>query len=116
MAEYNRWYLQAGDLKDITPLRVRDLIITCFVEAQKETLIRVKLIGKTSNEQDITQRTTSLVRSTFEQIGADFDCPTKSSLTQAIERLTQISTTWGTPDDIIKHHKSQIIAILAALP
>ncbi|MBU1044519.1 MAG: hypothetical protein KJ915_09025 [Candidatus Omnitrophica bacterium] len=116
MTDHGRWYLQSEDLKDLSPQKARDLIIKCFFEAQKETFKRAKQkFGKASDDSDILQRITSVVKLTFQQINGDFDQPTKETLIKVIERLAAISASWGTPEDIIEHHKKQIERVLSQL-
>ncbi|MBU1087553.1 MAG: hypothetical protein KKD05_08590 [Candidatus Omnitrophica bacterium] len=116
MTDHKRWYLQGEDLKDLNPQKARDLIIKCFFEAQKETFKRAKQkFGKSSDDTDVSQRIISVVKLTFQQINADFDQPTKESLLKVIERLAAMSASWGTPEDIIEHHKKQIQRVLSQL-
>ncbi len=116
MTDHERWYLQNEDLKDLTPQKARDLIIKCFFEAQKETFKRAKQkFGKPADTTDILQRITSVVKLTFQQINGDFNQPTKKTLLKVIERLAAMSSSWGTPEDIIEHHKKQIERVLNEL-
>ncbi len=38
-----RWTIPGSQLVDLTPIRVRDLVVECFLFAQRETLVRAKL-------------------------------------------------------------------------
>ena len=40
--QYQKWTVSNSDLTDMNPIKARDLIIQCFYEAQRETLVRVK--------------------------------------------------------------------------
>ncbi|MFH1061862.1 MAG: hypothetical protein V1747_03120 [Candidatus Omnitrophota bacterium] len=116
MTEHERWYLQASDLQDLNPQKARDLVIKCFFEAQKQTFKHAKQkFGKASDDTDVLQRITSVVKLTFQQINADFEHPTKETLIKVTERLAAMSASWGTPEDIIEHHKKQIEKLLSEL-
>lgn len=116
MTEHERWYLQTADLQNLNPQKARDLIIKCFFEAQKETFKRAKQkFGKTSDDADILQRITSVVKITFQQVDGDFEQPTKAALLKVMEKLAKMSASWGTPEDIIEHHKKQIERLLNEL-
>jgi hypothetical protein len=49
---YVRWSIDPKDLAGIDPLKARELITTCFTEAQKETLARIKeKLGATAGDE-----------------------------------------------------------------
>ena len=55
------------------------------------------------------------VKMTFQSVGGDFDAPTKESLAAVVEALARKASTWGTPEDVMLHHKEQILAVLRRL-
>ncbi|TAL24192.1 MAG: hypothetical protein EPN94_07895 [Nitrospirae bacterium] len=113
---FKRWELCEADLEDITPEKARDLIIKCFYEAQKETFIRArKQIGVRSSDEDIHASVAAGVRQASKETGGDFEKPTKEGLAKVLEVLAKRSASWGTPQDIIEHHKKQIRIILERL-
>ena len=109
-----RWFLDASDLLDMKPIKARDLIVKCFYEAQKETIAAAgKKIGQAQN--DLQNTVTGAVRLAFREAAADFDQPTKASLIAAVQILARKSKQWGTPPDIVEHHKAQIERVLQSL-
>ena len=114
---FNRWRLEASDVRGLDASRARDLVINCFFEAQKETLSRAKQkIGmENTTDEEMKRTTATIVRMAFKDIGADFDNPTPKTLEQVVGILAQKAEAWGTPEDIIDHHRAQLVAMFAAL-
>ena len=111
-----RWECKDSDLKDMTPSKARDLIIECFFEAQKETFARAKkTLGKEASDSEILKSVESAVRLTFKEEGLNFEAPSKDDLGKAVQALARKAGSWGTPADIIEHHKGQIMKILGSI-
>ena len=116
MKTFNRWRLEVSDIRGLDALKARDLVINCFFEAQKETLSRAKkTLGGDASDDEMKRATAAIVRVAFKEIGADFDHPTRESLAKVVESLAQKADAWGTPEDIIDHHRAQLSAMFAAL-
>ena len=113
MTATTRWFLENADLMDVTPVKARDLIVRCFFEAQKESFAAAgKAMGKTEGEVELRTIVAGAVRAAFRESGGDFDHPTKSSLMAAVEVLARKAQRWGTPPEIVQHHRGQIEKIL----
>jgi len=111
-----RWVLCPDDLLDMTPIKARDLIVKCFYEAQKETIGAAgRKIGQAQNDADLRNTVIGAVRLAFREAAADFDDPTKGGLMAAVQILARKSQQWGTPPDIVEHHKGQIERVLQIL-
>ncbi len=117
MKTFNRWRLETSDVRGLDAVKARDLVINCFFEAQKETLSRAKQkVGMESTTDEEMKRTTAaIVRVAFKEIGADFDHPTRKALEQVVQALAHKAEAWGTPEDIIEHHRAQLGAMFAVL-
>ena len=75
-----RWFLDASDLLDVSPIKARDLIVKCFYEAQKETIAAAgKTIGQAQNDAELQNTVIGAVRLAFREAAGDFDQPTKGS-------------------------------------
>jgi hypothetical protein len=113
---FRRWCVSEGDLRDLNPAKARDLIIRCFYEAQKETFARAKQrLGTPSDDEDVHRSVVAAVRLAFKETGGDFGEPTKESLAKVVECLAEKATSWGTPQDIVNHHKGEIRKVLDCL-
>jgi hypothetical protein len=101
----SRWCPDDSQLAELTPARARDLIVTCFFEAQKETLSRAKrLLGTTPDDATLLSDVETIVRVTFRDLRLDWDRPTKEGLGAVVMALAKKSEAWGTPRDIVEHH------------
>jgi len=113
---FKRWSVKKSDLSDLNPVKARELIIRCFYEAQKETFARAKQqLGVPSSDRDLHTSVVTVVKLAFSEVGGDFKKPTKESLTKVVEVLARKSASWGTPKDIIEHHKGQIRKVIDLL-
>lgn len=114
--KFVRWEVQPAELRMMDTKKARDIIIKCFFEAQKETIARAKeKLGNTADDDSILKSVTAIVKTTFTEVKSNFDNPTKEDLMQVIGSLAKKSQGWGTPADIIEHHKKQIEKVLSAL-
>ena len=111
-----RWNLSDADLLDMTPMKARDLIVECFYQAQRETIGAAgRKLGQAQNDAELRDTVTGAVRLAFREATADFDQPTKPGLMAAVTILARKSQHWGTPPDIVEHHKAQIERVLQIL-
>jgi len=111
-----RWSVSEKDLEGVTPQKARDLVTRCFFEAQKETLAEAKKkLGSAPTDTELRENVLRMVKMAFKETGGDFDSPTKDSLMRAIDVLARKAASWGTPPEIINHHKGEIEKILKRL-
>jgi len=111
-----KWVVPATDLVGLTPEKARELIVRCFLEAQKETFARAReRLGQTPTEATLLASVEGAVRLAFRESGGDFDRPTAQSLEKVVEVLARKAGSWGTPEDVIHHHKGQIGRVLSVL-
>ena len=111
-----KWVVPAKDLVDLTPEKARGLIVRCFLEAQKETFARAReRLGQTPTEATLLANVEGAVRLAFRESGGEYDHPTAENLEKVVEVLARKAGSWGTPQDVIRHHKGQIGRVLAAL-
>jgi hypothetical protein len=111
------WTMSELELEGLTPLRARDLVVECFYYAQHETLARTRLrlgVGHL-DEASIRASVTGAVRLAFKEAGGDYEHPTAGSLAGAIDVLARKAESWGTPEDIVRHHREQIERMLRRL-
>jgi hypothetical protein len=112
----SQWCPTESELKDLSVGKARDLIVNCFFEAQKETLTRAKeKLGKIPDDVTLHKDVENIVRITFRELGFSFDNPSKENLGAVVTELAQKAGAWGTPKDIIEHHKALIGRIFASL-
>lgn len=114
--QFKKWDLDERNLRNLTPIKVRDLIIECFYTAQAGTFKKVKEMSKLEfKEKDILTSIVASVRLGFAEADGDFDNPTKEVLAKVVDFLAAKAASWGTPKDLIEHHKSQINKAISLL-
>jgi len=85
----------------ITPLKVRDAIVSCFTQAHCEGS------GIASGDEEINrQYCRDLVLRFFEKTGGDFDRPNKESLLKVIDELADFSKNFRDQEIIKKNYQS----------
>lgn len=117
VAPAKRWSLSEEDLRDITPRKVRDLIIHCFYEAQRETFARARRkAGSIDTGADsLRAAVVASVRTAFKEVSGSFDAPTVESLEDVVGVLGRRAAGWGTPPDVVEHHGRQVATLLERL-
>lgn len=109
--------LSVEDLKDLTPVGARDLVVRCFHAAQRETLVRAaSSLGAVPSDDALRRTVEGAVRLAFRSVQADFEAPTKPVLLGVVSALAAKAAAMGTPQDIIEHHRTQLGRIFEALP
>lgn len=110
------WSLPVEDLQSPTPLRVRDLIVECFVQAQRETFARgaVHLGRAHPSDADLRRVAGSTVRAAFREVGAKWDQPSPRELTLVVKALSVRAAEWGTSADVVQHHIGEIARLITA--
>ncbi len=100
------WEPRKEELVGLNVKQVRDLMIKCFIEAQKETMAKAK--QHINVEMEITDAIMLMIKRCFKQCNGDFENPTKEMLIRVIERLKSKAVAFGTPSDIVKKHVGYI--------
>ncbi len=94
--------------KPITPAIVRDAIIACFTEAHKEVMDMMDEFAEwKSNEEREKFRSIEIkfiVKKAFQDVGVDFEKPTKEGLVKVIDELAKFAAHFRKPEVIQKHY------------
>lgn len=111
------WLVPESEFRNLSNARARDLIVECFFQAQNETFVRAKQrVGSQAfDEPSIRAAVVGAVRVAIKEVGGDFDRPTADVLAKMVEVLARKAEAWGTPPDVIAHHRAQVNRLLAAL-
>jgi hypothetical protein len=116
MSMYHRWVPQKDDLANLTPVKARDLICKCFFEAQKENFAEAsRSFGQSANEHDLWNTVAGAIRVAFSEVDGEYDNPTRETLEKVVGVLARKASVWGTPKEIVEHHRAQIEKILLAV-
>lgn len=115
--EYTQWCPKPTDVVDPTPAKVRSLLIDCFFEAQKMTMIQAgQSLGTKTDADTLRANVEGVIRLGFKEVGADFETPTKSGMIAVMNVLARKASAWGTPKEIIDHHRDTMMEIIQKLP
>ncbi len=116
MTAYQRWFVGKSDLENMTPIKARDLMCKCFFEAQKENFAEAaQSLGMTPTDHDLWNTVVGAVRAGFHEAGAEYENPTKETLSSVVAVLARKTAAWGTPPEIIEHHRKQIEQVFGQL-
>jgi hypothetical protein len=101
--------------KGVTLKKVKKAILVCFKEAHKEViqdfLSGDKFNSKEEKEEMENFYTENLVRGKFEEVGVDFDNPTKKGLIKGIGNLANYARKFRSPKLIHKHY-NEILSLI----
>ena len=104
--------------KDVTPIMVRDAIIDCFYQAHEESLEQIKDLEKipfNNNFDDFKRENVlSVIKSIFDEVGGDFDNPTKEILIKVVNGLKKYSNFFR-DEKIINEHASEIMLLISKI-
>jgi hypothetical protein len=109
-------YIYGVNLDDkITSELVRDAIIQCFYEAEKEVLDILFSSSDFHSEGDKEQKKLIHIRifieKMFSDVKGDFNNPTKESLIDVIDRCAEYAKTIR-EEEIIKKHYNEIMSLI----
>jgi hypothetical protein len=114
--KHTRWKLDADALDGLTPEDARDLLIECFVIAQEATFIRTReRLRLNTNAAELTRTLTAVVRMAFADLGYDFERPTADALNDVADHLARQAAQFGTPNDVVRHHREEFSKVTSAL-
>ena len=99
----------------VTPIMVRDAIVTCFYHAHKDVLdLAREYFGCTSNdefEEMKREHIMELIEAVFMKVGGDFSHPTKTSLQNVLSKLEKLAAIYREPA-VIEKHVSEIMQLI----
>ena len=102
----------------ITPVMVRDAIIRCFKAAHAEVLEEMNRNKEFRSESERGNfekiQVDLIVMSVFDDIGADFNNPTKADIIKVLDRLATFAARFRKPE-IIRKHYNEIMQLVEKL-
>lgn len=104
--------------KPVTPAMVRDAIVECFVQAHKENLEEMREYHEFKSEKEFEEMKMMdvriIIKSKFEEIGGDFENPTKETILAVMKKLAELSINFRDPE-VIKKHYGEIMELVNKL-
>lgn len=105
------------ELRTLSPIRARGLVVQCFLQAQQETFRRAsERMGSQPSDEELAKMIEGAVRLAFRSTKGDFERPTKQALLAAVQQLAVKAAAMGTPPDVIEEHRSELGRLFAAMP
>lgn len=93
----------------VTPLIVRDALINCFYKAHcEDTGIDAK------EESTNKEYCKAIISKAFDDVGDDFENPTKEGILNVVSKLKDFSKSFRNPK-IIEKHSKEILALIKKL-
>lgn len=107
--EVKKWNISEDDMQDLTPIKVRNLLIRCFTYAHMEEVYEKKSKRQTYGDYEIVRQSIKgEIEITFKQIEADYNNPTRFTLSKVLDMLSKKQINRNMSSQIINHHKSQL--------
>ena len=102
-----------GEFKDLTPGKVRDMLVACFAAARAEIVAEG---GATPDMAVLQNEAAAAVRDALRDVGGNFDDPKKEHFQPMLKVLSQRALTLGTPHNVVTRHAIRVIKALEHLP
>jgi len=101
--------------KAINAKDVRDAVIKCFFEAHKKILDELEKMGDAESKEDLEKikkaDTELMIKKYFEEVGGDFNNPTKKTIIAVCDKLAEFASNFRPPEEIKKHYQEIMILI-----
>lgn len=101
--------------KPVTPLQAREAVLKCFFQAHKEVLNDMIEYGEFKDKEDLEHMqkldVELMVKNFFKEAKADFENPTKESLTKVCDMLADYAKHFRNKKIVTKHYR-EIMKIL----
>jgi hypothetical protein len=101
--------------KNITPVIVRDAIIECFRQANREVLDEMDEYTEWESEKERKRfrdiQIDLIIKTAFKEAGEDFSHPTKEGIIKVMGKLADFASKFRKPE-IVRRHYNEIKSIL----
>ena len=99
---------------DVTPLFVRDELLTCFESANREF---ARILNQPVTDDALKQQVRTFVESVFSQCGVSYNNPTKEGIMTAISECKSNAEKMMGPQaaGIIQHHFEEMMRLVNKL-
>ncbi len=116
LIEIKEWEITEDDTVNLTPSKVRDLIIQCFTYAHFEEVLEKKKGLITHTDFDVVRNCLiAEIKVTFNQANENFENPTKQGLLKVINILAKKQINRGGNSFIIENHRTKLYSVISKL-
>jgi hypothetical protein len=86
----------------VTPHEVRDRLLHCFARENGERFAeQERALGLRTGARGGVGGVETMVRLAFQQVGGDFEVPSRAALTRVANLLSERSLEWGAPAELV---------------
>jgi len=106
---YREWRVEEVLPAELSAVQARDILLDCFQTTHGQHFVETKSkLGIPFDEEAVLRSVKGAVRIAFRQMHGSYDTPTKHDLRNVAEYLADKSRQWGTPEDVVRRHTSQM--------
>lgn len=100
-------------IERVSPFEVREHLLRCFHQENGERFAeQYRALGlRTAGQSGVE----NMVRLAFQQVGGDFDHPSRMALTRVANLLSERSLDWGAPPEVVLDCHAGIMQQIAAV-
>lgn len=89
-------------IERVSPFEVREQLLRCFTQENGERFAeQERALGLRTGSNDGRNGVETMVRLAFQQVGGDFDAPSRVSLTRVANLLSERSLEWGATAELV---------------
>jgi hypothetical protein len=99
----------------VTPIQVRDAIIECFSKAQEDLMKNMRETTELSPEYIKEIHVDDIINNAFEEVGANFNKPTKEDLVEVLIKLKEYTKNIFRDYEVINKHVGEIKQLIDKL-
>ena len=114
--ELERWKINRSLFYDLTPIKVRSLLIRCFLYVHLKEIVDKKEKRLTFRDYEIgRQAIIAEVQLTFKQLNFKFEAPDKEGLFQVLNLLAEKQINRGFSEETVLFHKGELLEAISYL-
>ncbi|MHB1452152.1 MAG: hypothetical protein ACYCXR_10060 [Coriobacteriia bacterium] len=89
-------------IERVSPFEVREQLLRCFAQEHGERFAaQERALGLNTGAGCGSNGIETMVRLAFQQVGGDFEEPSRVALTRVANLLSERSLEWGTPSEMV---------------
>ncbi|NTW27078.1 MAG: hypothetical protein HGA36_02015 [Candidatus Moranbacteria bacterium] len=103
--------------QEVTPIAIRDTIVSCFADAHAKELEHLREFGEMSEDEFAEMKKMNvemLIKKSFVDTGGDFENPTKDSIEKAINVLAAYASNFRN-QEIVQKNYHKVMCLVRAL-
>lgn len=100
-------------MEPVSPLEAREQLLHCFARENGGRFAeQERALGINNGDGDGVAGAEMMVRLAFQQVGGDYERPSRASLSQVATLLAERSLTWGAPAEMVLECYEDVIRVI----